>query len=278
MISKSPGPWPDVAEPEEHAGRAGEDVDPLGARSPSCSGRDGIHRLDLPAGGAHPGDARVHLEVDVPVVAPVAATWCWPCRSASRSARRRATRSAPTVPLLDESDPLTVRGEERARRRPPCRRSASRRAGRAAGARGGSRRRRARCTPCARPSGESAIRAPPVGSGGCSAWFGRSARLNWVSSRAGPGRSQPQSAAAAATASAAPSADTSRPGPRRAHCAAPVAAGAVRGRQRHGGGVRLVLERLGELAGRREPVGRQLLERGEHRRFHVPAGWCAAGS
>ena len=35
----------------------------------------------------------------------------------------------------------------------------------------------------ARPSGESAIRAPPVPSGGCSAWFGRSARLNWLSER-----------------------------------------------------------------------------------------------
>src|SRR6476660_4567587 len=60
----------------------------------------------------------------------------------------------------------------------------------------------------ARPSGDRAMRPPPEGLGGCSAWLFRSARLNWLTGWAGLGRSQPQSAAAVATASAPLSATT----------------------------------------------------------------------
>ena len=59
-----------MAEPEEDARGAGQDVHPFGADLLPSSDR--VDRLDLPAGGPDPGEARVHLEVDVSVVAPVA--------------------------------------------------------------------------------------------------------------------------------------------------------------------------------------------------------------
>ena len=77
----------------------------------------------------------------------------------------------------------------------------------------------------ARPSSEIAMRAPPLLFGGCSAWLGLSARLNWLTGGTGAGRSQPQSAAAAVAARATPSAVTSTPGRRRAP-ARPAAADA----------------------------------------------------
>ena len=88
----------------------------------------------------------------------------------------------------------------------------------------------------ARPSGESAIRAPPVGSGGCSAWFGRSARLNWVSE---PGRAGPEPAPerrGRGDGERRAERRHEQPGRRRRRRAGRCG-GAFRGRKRHGGGV-----------------------------------------
>src|SRR6476659_2491921 len=66
----------------------------------------------------------------------------------------------------------------------------------------------------ARPSGDRAMRPPPDGLGGCSAWLFRSARLNLLSGSTGVGRSQPHSAAAVATTSATLRASTAARGRR----------------------------------------------------------------
>ena len=88
-----------VAQPEQDAGRAGQDVHPLG-RDLLGLRLDLVDRLDLPAGGPHPGHARVHLEVHVAVVAPVAGAAVGLVGQGDRWARRRATRSAPRLPFL----------------------------------------------------------------------------------------------------------------------------------------------------------------------------------
>ena len=185
MISKSAGPCP------AWRSRKSTPVAPGRTWTHSVaisffSGRDGVDRLDLPAGGAHPGDARVHLEVDVPVVAPVAGGGVG--LVGQRHRRRAGERRDPhRRPVLDEADPLAVGREERARRalgagdrrrvelvEPPEPEA-------------GARPRRARCTPARGRRARARCARRPSASGGCSVWFGRSARLNWVSGGAGAG-------------------------------------------------------------------------------------------
>ena len=111
MISKSAGPCPDVAEPEQDAGRAGQDVHPFG-RDLLGLRLDLVDRLDLPAGGPHPRHARVHLEVDVAVVAPVGRAGVG--LGGQRDRRRARERRDPhLVAALDEPHPVAVRREER---------------------------------------------------------------------------------------------------------------------------------------------------------------------
>ena len=61
-----------AARPEKDTASSGEHERPFGAHLVSLS-REDVHRFDGPAAGLYPGETTVHLEVDVAVVAPVAA-------------------------------------------------------------------------------------------------------------------------------------------------------------------------------------------------------------
>ena len=181
-------------------------------------------------------------------------------------------------PLMNPTR-LAVRARRTGSRRLRCRRSAWRRAGRAAGARGGCRPRRARCTPAPGRRGESAIRAPPVGER-------RLQRLVRPEREAELAQERRRRRAGASPRAPRPS---RRPAPRRAPAraapgrrrgSAPVGAPRrCRGRgSRRGRRVGLVLERVGELGGGGEPVGRAASRARSAPPPRRGAGWCGAGA